>query len=167
MSILRPAMPLLIAGVLAIDATPLRAEAPAEDAVWSCVREFARSLALNSPLDTALITAQSLRSCNAIPRDGPTVLRLLEPWESLSRGQVEKWLPVSGEQALAVVTTIVESVRTAPPQPVTRERFRGVIRPQKNEPDGGIWMNRGLTEEQTAEAQRPDLFLDAAGGFPR
>jgi hypothetical protein len=166
MRILRPTIPLLAATVLALGATVAHAETPAdeaEDAVWACVKEFARSLAHNSPLKTDAITEQSLRSCNASVEAYRGIL--MDSPEALSLDEVEKRLLVSRQLAIAVAGTIVDWVRSE--QPVASERFQGLIRPETNEPDGGVWMNPGLTEEQTAEARRPNLFLPAAGDSPR
>lgn len=143
---------MLAAIVLGLGGTQVRAETSvdeAQDALWSCVKDFARSLAHHSPLDTEAIADQSLQSCNASLDSFRRVL--MESSEGQSPDQVEARMNLSRDLAGYVARSTVDSVRS--PQDVR----------EINEDDVGIWMSPGLTEEETAETRRPRLILPASG----
>jgi hypothetical protein len=152
MLVLRRMMLLLAATVLCLGAVPVRAETSvdeASDAVHDCVADFARSLAHNSPLEIDAITKQSLRSCNGALKAYRQIL-MASP-EGLSPNEVEARVLISRHQAEAVANSIAI-------QATSRRSSEARAAPKL---DNGIWMNPGLTEEETAEARRPSLFLPA------
>jgi len=151
MRVLRNTIPLLAAIALGLGAAQVRAETSvdrAEAAFHSCVADFARSLVLNSLLDVDAIREQSLRSCDATLEAYRRVLT--ETPERLSSDEVEVRLAVSQSVARELVGLLWDKVKIQPGRKI-------------NESDVGIWMNPGLTEEQTAEARRPSLVLPALG----
>ena len=150
MRFLRPTMPLLAATLLTLGAAQTRADTPAdraEAAFHSCVADFARSLALNSPLDVDAIREQSLRSCDATLEAYRRVLT--ETPESLSPNDIMVQLALSQSIARDLVGLLWDQVKIQPGR--------------MNEFDVGIWMNPGFTEEETVETQRPRLFLPGSG----
>jgi len=149
MHALRNTIPLLSAIVLGIGAAQVRAETSAdraEDAFHSCVADFARSLVLNSPLDVDAIEEQSLRSCDAALE---AYRRVLNETPDRLPAMVEVRLALSQSVARDLVRLLWNKVK---------------IQPRRmNKEDEGIWVNPGLTEEETAKARRPPLILPGSG----
>jgi hypothetical protein len=147
MRIRRPTIPLLAATALAIGAGTVRAETwadRAEDSFHSCVADFARSLILNSPLDVDAVREQSLRSCDAS----------LEAYR-LVLSKTPDRLPFDDEVQLALSQSIARDL-------VDLLWAKAKDPPRMDESDAGIWMNPGLTEEETAKTP-PRLILPGSG----
>ena len=162
MRFLRYTVPLLTVMVLAFAVGPARAETSldvAQDAVSFCVMEFAQALARNSPLDVYEVTQQSIRSCQA-----PLAAyrqALMESSRGLSPDEVEtRFLDLRARAgSWASLYWNLERVQ----QQSVLDRDPAWTGSHGKEPDGGIWMNHGLTEEETAETLRQSPFRSASG----
>jgi hypothetical protein len=167
-------MPLLAATVLILGAAPVRAETPVDralDSVWSCVEDFALSLTRNSPLSIDAVTEQALGSCHAEFEGYRRTL--MESPLGLSPDEIEVRLQLPQATAKPFVGVLWDKVRMEAAAEV-RDQFQRQLEDRaqlqlglRHEPDGGIWMNPGLTEAETAEARRSPLLLPVTVQPPR
>jgi len=148
----------LAAAVLVLGTVKARADASvdhAQEAVWSCLADFARSLVYNTPLKVDAITEQVLRSCKA---DFNVYQRaMVDSPERRSPAEIETLLKMQQVAAESLVGWLWDQAHAQ--QAVRSQTQTG--RKKFDPDDSDIWINPGLTEEKTAEARRPRLFLPA------